>query len=391
MRSITLVFIASIIIGTTHFFFIPRKHSIIAESDFVSYLTAATIIRQGEGARIYDINLQTSVQQGITKPHKKAGLLPFRNLPAVAFLFTPWTYLSLEEGYRLFALLNLSLLGLFTFLLTKVFKSITKLKFWYLLPFIFLPSIHTLLQGRIPIFMSLIVLGIYISIGSKRQFAAGIFSGLILLNPQYALITPFVYLFVKNKPRFLIGFLFSLVSILLVSVYLSGLDSLLSYPQFLLLTERASFGSPPSHVFGLTSALVSLPLFSSFSYRDILILNGGLYLVVLFLFFERYKLVRLSQTFASATLFSLVFSPHVLVHGLTILLVPIFIFLNEFFRLKGDKKVFVSLLALLLFLIPIVTWNISARIGTLISFVIAVALLSTKLKRNFKFNRPLIC
>ena len=62
-------------------------------SDFVSFLTGASVIRAGKGNQLYDLVTQFSFQQALLAQEISTDfLLPFRNLPFVAFFFLPFLY-----------------------------------------------------------------------------------------------------------------------------------------------------------------------------------------------------------------------------------------------------------------------------------------------------------
>ena len=87
---------------------------LLTDSDFVSFYTGWTIIRNGEQARLYDVELQRVYQEKLWDP---AGapfqfrLLPFVNPPHAAHIFVPLSYLDPRSASLVFLGLN-SLLGL---------------------------------------------------------------------------------------------------------------------------------------------------------------------------------------------------------------------------------------------------------------------------------------
>ena len=87
---------------------------LLADSDFISFYTGSTIIRNEDRARLYDIELQRVYQEKLWGP---AGapfqfrLLPFVNPPHVAHIFVPLSYLDPRSASLVFLGLN-SLLGL---------------------------------------------------------------------------------------------------------------------------------------------------------------------------------------------------------------------------------------------------------------------------------------
>ena len=87
---------------------------LLTDSDFVSFYTGWTMVRNGDGPRLYDVELQRVYQEKLWGP---AGapfqfrLLPFVNPPHAAHIFVPLSYLDPRSASLVFLGLN-SLLGL---------------------------------------------------------------------------------------------------------------------------------------------------------------------------------------------------------------------------------------------------------------------------------------
>ncbi|MFV1917441.1 MAG: hypothetical protein ACC618_03115, partial [Patescibacteria group bacterium] len=150
--------------------------------------------------------------------------------------------------------------------------------------------------------------------------------------------------------------------------------ALFSYPSFLLATETPLYGSHIQDMFTLNSTLYLIPFVSSLGYQYSLAFNGVFYLFALYLFAKKQKLVKLEYSFIAATLFFLIFAVHAQIHDLSVLLVAIFILLNE--AAKKDRSTgMLILLALMLFIMPFVVWTISPPLGTLIGIFVALFLI----------------
>lgn len=372
---LSIVFLVSIISGFLYYIFFRVEPVVVASSDFLTYLTGATIIKRGVGDLIYDLETQLSFQKELVKPFFKEKLLPFRSPPVVALLFLPFTYFSPITSYKLFAILNLIILIILTISSAKIFKNIKKYKFWYLIPFVFLPSIQTLFVGQTSFILLLIFLFIYISINNKNSLLAGVLGGFILFRPQYIVALPFLTVLVEKKLDFIIGFTLSFVFLLLMSLNLSGINPLLNYPSLIAYTERPVFGSRMDQMFSLTAALSQILKGNKVNFNSLLMINTGAYLLTLYIFIKRYKFIDFENLFVSTMLFSLVFSVHVLSHDLSILMLPVFIWLNEAFIKEVKKKKLLLFLAILVFLIPIMATVIKPAILTYVLFALAFYML----------------
>jgi hypothetical protein len=73
--------------------------------DFLIYYTGGGIVRDGQGSRLYDLNLQTVYQAkalGLESSDPSFGLFPFINPPHAALLLTPFAYLSPRAAASIF-------------------------------------------------------------------------------------------------------------------------------------------------------------------------------------------------------------------------------------------------------------------------------------------------
>ena len=309
----------------------------IAGTDFTAFLTGAQMIKEGKGKLLYDLKSQRATQQEIIKPiwPYEKRLLPFRSLPFVGFFFLSFSYFNLILSYKLFVVFNLVLLFLFILLSTRLFEAINKSKAWLLIPLVYIPVLHTLVQGQISLILTLNLLFIYQFIKLKKSFIAGILYSLLLLKPQYLIIFPFLFILTKNKHRFISGALLSFSILLLISGWVSGPAALLNYPAFILSTENPHHRTYANHM-GSLNSLLSLP-FLSLSPFSILIFNGLLYLFFLVLFIQRYRLIGFEQSFAAAVLLSMLFAIHVLSPDWALLLIPTYLMTNQSLT-KNDHK-----------------------------------------------------
>src|SRR5215211_5872338 len=87
---------------------------LLTDSDFVSFYTGWTIVRNGDGARLYDVELQRAYQAKLWGPKGAPfhfRLLPFVNPPHAALIFMPLANLNPRSASLVFLGLNI-LVGL---------------------------------------------------------------------------------------------------------------------------------------------------------------------------------------------------------------------------------------------------------------------------------------
>ena len=85
--------------------------SSIGRSDFTSFYGAATLLRDGHGAGIYNSALQESMHRALVAPDR-IGNLPYVDPPAAAAILLPLTFLPLDLAYHVWALVEFSVLAL---------------------------------------------------------------------------------------------------------------------------------------------------------------------------------------------------------------------------------------------------------------------------------------
>jgi hypothetical protein len=81
----------------------------IGESDFTSFYGAATLLREGHGAGIYNPALQESMHAALVFPDR-IGNLPFVDPPAAAAILVPLTLLPLDVAYHVWGMFEFALL-----------------------------------------------------------------------------------------------------------------------------------------------------------------------------------------------------------------------------------------------------------------------------------------
>ena len=83
----------------------------IGRSDFSAFYVGGTLLREGDGASLYDESLQAPLHARLIAPDRE-GNLPFVDPPVAAALVLPVTLLGLGAAYRLWALVELAILAL---------------------------------------------------------------------------------------------------------------------------------------------------------------------------------------------------------------------------------------------------------------------------------------
>lgn len=90
---------------------VAYKNDMLWRADFTAFYTGWTIVREGKGASLYDLNLQAQYQQALLQGRSfYDGVLPFINPPHIALLLSPFAWLPRTTAYFIWSLIQAALL-----------------------------------------------------------------------------------------------------------------------------------------------------------------------------------------------------------------------------------------------------------------------------------------
>src|SRR3989338_6466531 len=294
-------------------------------TDFIHFYTAAQIVKEGKGSSLYKVDVQRSFQLKLIKKYlgeeltfsESKPVAMFMNPPFVVLFYLPFSLMEYDVGYISFLALNIFFLWMLIFLSSRYFKKINRL-FLYISPPLFLPVIGTLFMGQPTLILAIVTLFIFLSLTRKKTFQAGIFTALFLIKPQFMIITPFLYILVQDKRRFVLGFLSMLAILVGISILISGITPTLSDYIHIIAAGQDYWKYDPQAV-----KMVSL--------------NG----LLAFIFIRNPRNAKFGHRFLIAVFFTLLFSGHTLLHDLVILLPPLFALLDS--KVMITRKIFLTL------------------------------------------------
>ena len=387
LRMVLLAFIVSFVVYVYVFPFSRVPKDVVARADYLSYYTGAKLIQEGRGDLIYNLEEQHSLQLRLIKPFVSSHPHPFKAPPFVGLVFLPFSLVSYFFSYKVFAVASILLLFVFDLFVMRLLPDVKKLSYWFLVPFLFYPVIQVALFGQISLILLLVLFLIYYYLKSGKPFAAGLVSGFLLLKPTYILMLPFIFLITDKRRRYFSGVLISVGVLFVTSVILAGFEAVLSYPEFLFATENLKYGVPLLYLFSFVSNLLNVPVIGGYDYYFLLTINFILYFAGLLLFFKEYKQIGLERSFVVATLLSLVFGVHVLLHDLTLLLIPIFILLNLHYKKDKNKVPYGLFVVVILFLLPLVVFIPATYLGSIVLCLMAIWVVYSKRVLKYVENR----
>jgi len=327
--------------------------------DFTIFYTAARILRQGDGAHLYDNNLQQRVQQSFASRSlaSRGSLLPYNHPPFEALLFAPLAHFSYLAAYSIWLVINLFLLTILAFVLRLQLTNLAQLPFfiWILASLAFFPIFAALIKGQDSILLLFLYSLAFAGLRRSREGAAGVWTGLALF--KYNFVLPFALSRFWRK-RFAAAFLAIALALIFTSALVTGWSALRTYPLYVLSAERnpqfvwnRSAGNTPN-LHGVISTV--LPVNDGIR----LGLTFAASLLILFLMWRANRRSSAGDplAFAIAVTGAELVSYHTFVHDLSVLFLPLLIALNQ---LNADgqpprrARTVLSVCSLILFCSPV--------------------------------------
>jgi len=238
---------------------------LILESDFPMYYAAATIVKDGLGEKLYEIELQSEYQDMALYPIKRGEPRIFKYLPLTTLIFSPLTLFSHNLAYRIFMVVNILFTILAMVIGTKLYPNLKRQKIYWVLPLAFYPFSLSLAKGQVSI-MLLVILLMVVKYIKKRDFRSGAYYSLILLKPQFFVSGYLFFLIISNKKReFVKGSGMGALLIFLLSSLISGSKWLWNYMDKVII-NNSMHGSVLEEMFNLRNLITHLVADSTTSY-----------------------------------------------------------------------------------------------------------------------------
>jgi hypothetical protein len=157
--------------------------------DFISQLTGALVVHEGNGTRLYDLELQRDAQNrifdGYRAPLTTAQILPFNHIPFEAILLAPLMELPYPLVFALWTLLSGVAVGMSLGMLDGSIP-VSRPVGWVmsLAACSYLPLIRGLMLGQNSALVLLGLCGLYIALKRGQYGWAGAWLALAALKPQ---------------------------------------------------------------------------------------------------------------------------------------------------------------------------------------------------------------
>ena len=190
-------------------------------TDWISFYTGGTLVRTGDALHLYDAAAQTAVQQDL------AGGLPVRAvgypLPVFAALvIAPLTSLSFAASYTIWVAISICLLAVLLRLSWRWLEDVPEaLRVVFLAGAVSVPALNVLMQGQVDLFVLAGLVGCYALLRADKPFLGGSVLALALFKPHLAAAVVLLLL-VKGQWRALGGLAAAGVPLMLVPPLVLG-------------------------------------------------------------------------------------------------------------------------------------------------------------------------
>ena len=304
-KLLLLINIAIIGINAAIFIILVNNQSFVAV-DFNSLYTGFKIVGNGDGAKLYDLDLQTKYQQEIMRNAQfEEGVLPYVTAPFIAILFSPLSKVSINVAFYIWTFGEVLLLIWSLLLINKLFTSWTKkerlctlltiLAFW--------PLTLTFLLGQLSLILFFCLFQMYLAFRKLQYYKSGIWLALLSAKPQVLLI-PFFITTNKRRFRSALSVIISCFSLFILTGIILGFSSWRQYIDLLLFigSKFGKYGYHPELQYTLRGLLTTIFGYQHSSLINILssatFIIGSLFIGLLWGRFHSEDITRFNLYFA---------------------------------------------------------------------------------------------
>jgi len=319
-----------------------RDRILRGNSDFIIYYTGVQVVQSGRGSSLYDLELQATTQKALLESmgsqfHFFDDLLPYNHPPFEILFFLPLGSLPYLKALLFWGVVSIACVGISVGLLSRDGSNWLRnpeVHRYFLGAFAFLPVSINLLQGQDSASTLLFLTLAFQSFRQSRDVRAGLWLSLLLQRFQFLPLMLLVLLF-KRRWRALAGFAAGAFAILLACLYVVGISGLQEYGRLVIemtgwIERKGIYPSQMQCLRGQAYALwyAAHPLWANCATA---LATLALTVVLLFGWQGPWQPgeTRFDFQFALLILASVVASPHLNFHDLTLLVLPSILILRN--------------------------------------------------------------
>ncbi len=325
-----MVFLGILLAGYAFLAWQARSMIRQGRSDFAIYYTASRMVADHQSSRLYDLPLQSKYQQRLLPELRfQDGLLPYNHPPFEVLWFLPLSGFSYVHAFLLWCLFNIGCFASGIWILSKSGDKDPERSYGLSIAagFGFLPVFVALLQGQDSAMAFCFLAFAFRALKRGRDATAGLWLALML--QKFQLLPAFLLVgLIHKRWRLLAGFATGGIGLTFVSAGVVGWEGVLQYLR--LIPEMTAwinkYGIYPAQMHCLRGQFYALwpGMHPWLVYGGILM--GSLFLLALLV--RSWKgpwepnQPEFDLKFSLLVVVSLLISPHVNFHDLSMLLIP---------------------------------------------------------------------
>ena len=217
-------------------FFAAWKPMMAGKNDFPVFYSNAQMVREGQAAQLYDFDAENGFVHRVSDVRRA----PNNHLPYELLIFVPFTYLHFGAAHLLWTLASLGMLVGVAVLMRSTVSSGSSFRDTLLTTLAFFPVWYCLLQGQDSILLVFLFALSFWLWKRGRDDAAGFALAMGLFRPQ--LVLPFLLVaWLAGKWKLVRGFIPGALFVLLLSIWVVGVDGMAEYTRILM--SQGTLGS----------------------------------------------------------------------------------------------------------------------------------------------------
>jgi Glycosyltransferase family 87 len=293
------------------------------QTDFLSYYGGAHFVWAGHPSQMFDFRALGTYEKHIAAPDRlRDAVLPYLYPPFVALAFAPLTALQITPAFLIWVGFSFLLLAgsLYAISRQSGFSRDGSLLYW-VAGLSFLPAFVGLAQGQTSLLLLAVLTITLLALLNNQPGLAGVALAVALVKPPY--VIPFlVVLLVSRNWKAIAAFAVTAMALLAIPTIALGTSANSGYLNTMRkasgwTTQLGGWQPKWNHSLeGFFSLLTNSPLSTILTY-------GCDALVLALLAWCAWSATDLEVPLVLAAIAALLISPHVLVHDLSLLLLPI--------------------------------------------------------------------
>ncbi len=153
--------------------------------DYPAFYSAGQIIADGKADTLYSLTQQRAYQKELVGD--ESGVLPFAYPPHFALVYAPLSELPFRVSYAVHTLAMVAALALACLLIQRIYPSLIESPYLlFFLAFTAYPIFRSVFGGQNTALSILLIVLCWYKVLHNKQYQAGIYLGLLLFKPQFA-------------------------------------------------------------------------------------------------------------------------------------------------------------------------------------------------------------